>query len=185
MAQYGAEVAPARNLLRAAADGQLRYFWPHREAGTLSGGAGEQSAVLGRMTAEVARLSPRSEGEKALQLQALGLAADLSRTRWMALAESGSTIPVAFLVEEGVLHPGLPRRRQVVGGDGVLVLAETGQGVAPVIVGIGAVALATDRRGLGQVAAAVERAPLQQGVASQAGGAGAVVQGALAQDPAG
>jgi len=99
MAQYGEEAAQARGVLRAAADQQLRYFWPSQEIGALRAGADEAiAAPLGKLTAELVKLSPRSEGEKALQLQAMRLADDLSTTRWVALAQSGGTIPGPFLV---------------------------------------------------------------------------------------
>lgn len=98
MAKYGDESVQARGVLRSAADQQLRYFWPSDEVGALRADADKAAAApLGKLTAELVRLSPRSEGEKALQLEAIGLAADLSRTRWVALAESGGTIPGPFL----------------------------------------------------------------------------------------
>ena len=88
LAHYGPETNHARNVLRAAVN---RWLQPcFSTTGTSKGGEALYDAIQG--------LSPKNDAQRTLQAQALTVAFGLGQTRWLLFEQSGSSIPVAFLV---------------------------------------------------------------------------------------
>jgi hypothetical protein len=96
LAHYGPETKATRDLLRRYVARAHDQLWP----GSRSGPAElEPAAALGeRYYDEVQELSPQNEIQRSLQAQALKMSMDLAQTRWLLFEQSGSSIPMPFLV---------------------------------------------------------------------------------------
>jgi hypothetical protein len=100
LARYGSESGEIRRSLKRAVGAQLDRIWPTDSAKTASLDSlrsGGPSTAEGIANA-IRRLQPRDDFQRALQLRASELAAAVLRTRWLALADTGSSVPVPFLV---------------------------------------------------------------------------------------
>ena len=95
LTHYGPETAPARDLLRRSVAGLLerlaeaRRAQPARFAPTM--GADHLYDMLGT-------LEPRTDAQRALRADAVGIARDIALTRWLLFAQRGGSIPMPFLV---------------------------------------------------------------------------------------
>ena len=97
LAQYGPEAKELRVLLRQSTAAAIERIWPDE---------GVQGAVWAKMAAvdetadlynKIRELSPRNDGQKYLQTQALQIAADMMQTRWMLIEQSEVNLPRMFL----------------------------------------------------------------------------------------
>jgi hypothetical protein len=110
LARYGPETKETRDGLRKVVASIIERLWPNEAAESPGSGvqppAGSASALSGTgITAsgnvlfeQVRSLSPKTEGQRALQSQALQIASDLGRTRWLLVEEQESALPTPFLV---------------------------------------------------------------------------------------
>jgi hypothetical protein len=96
LAHYGPESKNAREQLRRAVAGMRDRIWPadsshapQMEPAT-TGGEGVYDAIQA--------LSPQSDAQRSLQVQALKSVTDLGQTRWLMFEQSGTSIPIPFLV---------------------------------------------------------------------------------------
>lgn len=100
LAHYGPETKETREVLRASVADLIGRTWPHEgrpagaaEATVPTAGRGEE--VYERILA----LQPKTDAQRALQAQALKIAADTGQMRWSLYAQlHGRSIPVPFLV---------------------------------------------------------------------------------------
>ena len=97
LSQYGPEAKELRVLLRQSTAASIERIWPDE---------GAQGAVWAKMAAadetaglynKIRELSPRNDGQKYLQTQALQIAADMMQTRWMLIEQSQINLPRMFL----------------------------------------------------------------------------------------
>ena len=97
LSQYGPEAKELRVLLRQSTAAAIERIWPDE---------GAQGAVWAKMAAadetadlynKIRELSPRNDGQKYLQTQALQIAADMMQTRWMLIEQSQIDLPRMFL----------------------------------------------------------------------------------------
>ena len=97
LAHYGPETAPARKLLRDSTEAGIKTIWADEgirfSALELAGAGGALEVVQQQIRA----LSPQNDAQRELKARAIEVAGDLSKTRWLTLARSGGSIPVAFL----------------------------------------------------------------------------------------
>jgi Protein of unknown function (DUF4239) len=94
LAQYGPAAEQARHTIQELVDGILDRFWPQEHAG------GPSTSPVGGPDAlydAIQRLSPQDEEHRVLKSDALGVARDIGRTRWLMFAKQSSQIPTAFL----------------------------------------------------------------------------------------
>ena len=85
---YGPETKEARELLQGAV---TRWLQPSSsEGGTSKGGEALYKIIQG--------LSPKNDAQRWLQAQVLSMAFTLGQTRWLLFEQSGTSIPMAFLV---------------------------------------------------------------------------------------
>ena len=96
LARYGSETKEARALLQRSVAETVDRFWP---------AGGERRIAIDPKTSpvealydKVEALSPQNDAQRAMQSQALTLAADVGRTRLLVFENLGSSIPVPFLV---------------------------------------------------------------------------------------
>jgi hypothetical protein len=96
LAHYGPESKEARDLLRRSVAGMLAQMWPT----TGSGSAEVNAAATGveDLYEKIQALSPQNDGQRALRADARQVTIDLGRTRSLLVAQSGSSIPLPFLV---------------------------------------------------------------------------------------
>lgn len=95
LAHYGPETKEARDALRGAVALTLDRVWPDdRSQSAMLAPPGGSEALYDRIQA----LAPRNDAQRSLQSQALAISTNLGHTRWMLVAQSGSSIPKPFLV---------------------------------------------------------------------------------------
>ncbi len=94
LAHYGPETKEARDLLRRSVAGTLDQMWPKDRSGPaqLQPAPGAEG-----LYDTLQALSPRNEAQRSLRAEALAIAIDLGRARWL-LFERGGSIPLPFLV---------------------------------------------------------------------------------------
>lgn len=94
LALYGPETGTIRELLRRAGARSLEMIWPHNgQAPRLEPAVGGE--VLYDM---IETLSPKNDAQRGLQTQALQLAIEILKMRWLLFEQSGSSISTPFLV---------------------------------------------------------------------------------------
>jgi hypothetical protein len=99
--QYGPEADPARELLRRVVKSRVdlvfpNLFYPPPPTTT----SAPQSGPIGieEVQMRLRELTPGNDPQRLVRIRALQLSQDLAETRWLAIAQSVSSIPNAFLV---------------------------------------------------------------------------------------
>jgi len=96
LAHYGPATTPARDLLRRYVARAHDQMWPESRSQPADS---EPAAALGeKFYDEVQELSPQNEAQHSLQTQAQKMTIDLGQIRWLLFEQSGSSIPMPFLV---------------------------------------------------------------------------------------
>jgi hypothetical protein len=98
LARYGKETQDTRAMLRASVADILQKTWPHENP---QSGQTEPSGTEGRYEGfyeKLEALSPKTDTQRNLQVQALKIATDTGQMRWLLFAQKGSSIPTPFLV---------------------------------------------------------------------------------------
>ena len=97
MAEYGAETAEARELLRQLTAAKIRQAWPEERTGNFDPNAIGQGtgteAIQGRLLA----LAPQNDAQRWLRSTALQLSESISEARWLMVEQAGSSIQWPFL----------------------------------------------------------------------------------------
>jgi hypothetical protein len=99
--QYGPETKPARDALQRALTSKINLSWVESDNQFKSPAPPEGAPEAGtteELQHMLITLSPANEYQRALQSRALQLSGDLAQTRWLLLAQRGSSIPAPFLV---------------------------------------------------------------------------------------
>jgi hypothetical protein len=91
---YGPEAAPPRKALRVAVERTLVRLWPREAAPLLDPSAVGADALLD----EVENLSPKTDEQRSLKDEAIGLCLGLSQERWLMYAQSGSSVSTPLLI---------------------------------------------------------------------------------------
>ena len=97
LAHYGPETKEAREALRVAVVRNLDRLWPTRE-GTHTSEAplAERSAEV--LLDEIQALSPKDDKQRSLQAQALSIALNVGRMRWLMYEQSNASVSKTLLV---------------------------------------------------------------------------------------
>jgi hypothetical protein len=90
LAHYGPEAKEARDLLRSAVTGILDQMWSKDNTSPPAGGEVVYDKIQG--------LSPKNDTQGSLRGQALSIAMDLGRTRWLMFAQRTTSVSVPLLV---------------------------------------------------------------------------------------
>jgi len=98
LAQYGPETKEAREALRRLVAATIDRLWPAN--GSQAAGLDDRRITVdGALVLDRIRtLTPKNDGQRGLQSQALQIGAELTRTRWLLNEETESSIPRPFLV---------------------------------------------------------------------------------------
>lgn len=96
LAHYGSETKEVRDLLRSTLAGSIVRIWPqeHRQ----SSKPGAPSTGSEALIATIQALTPRDNGQRSLQAQALSVAIDLAQTRWLMYEQGGSSLSRPMLI---------------------------------------------------------------------------------------
>jgi hypothetical protein len=96
LALYGPETKEARDVLRRSVVRIVDLTWP--ENGSRAPELNPTAARAEGVYEKIQELSPRNEGQRSLQAQALRMSFDLAQTRWLLHSQRGSAVAVPFLV---------------------------------------------------------------------------------------
>jgi Protein of unknown function (DUF4239) len=96
LAYYGPEARPARDVLRAEVAALLDQMWPqeHSRASQLSPVAGRSE----RLYDEIQQLSPHNDSQTFLKNNALSVAMEIGKTRWLMVEQQSFSVPAGLLV---------------------------------------------------------------------------------------
>ena len=98
LARYGPETKDSREGLHRLVASTIDRLWPS-DASQASGLDAQPLTASGAMLMDqLQKLSPKTEGQRWAQSQALQIATDLARTRWLLIEQSESAIPTPFLI---------------------------------------------------------------------------------------
>jgi hypothetical protein len=96
LARYGPETRDARAWLQSSVAATVEQFWPAEGAKRIA--IDPKKSTVEAFYDEVEAMSPQNDSQRAMQSQALTLAAEVGRTRLLLFENLGSSIPVPFLV---------------------------------------------------------------------------------------
>lgn len=97
LALYGPTANNARVALREAVADVIRRTWPEEPRGSPSGALPGAEVRYENVYESILTLEPKTDAQRNLQAQALKVAGDLGQTRWLLVAERGSSVPTVFL----------------------------------------------------------------------------------------
>jgi hypothetical protein len=98
LARYGPETKDAREALRSLVAATIDRLWPEDASKSSGLGSASLTATGGQLIDRIRDLSPKNEGQRWAQSQALQITTDLARSRWLLIEQNESAIPTAFLV---------------------------------------------------------------------------------------
>ena len=97
LAHYGPETKEVRDLLKRVVTRELQMTWS--ETGTSPHANFDPSAARADILFDkIQELEPRNDVQRSLKAQLLTTTISLGQTRWLLFEQSGSSIPVPFLV---------------------------------------------------------------------------------------
>jgi len=96
LALYGPETKEARTQLRGTVERVLDQLWSRDGAGSRS--SAPTAAAGEAMYATIQGLSPKSDMQRSLQSQALSMAVDIGKTRWLMYEQTTTSISLPLLV---------------------------------------------------------------------------------------
>jgi hypothetical protein len=98
LARYGPEATPTRAALKAAVGRKIEQQWPRDGSKPVQVDPVSSGAPLEGLVEGIRSLTPRDDAQRHLQARALDLGESLLTTRWLAVADQSTSIPLAFLV---------------------------------------------------------------------------------------
>jgi hypothetical protein len=98
LARYGPESKDMRDMLRASVADMLRRTWPQEDPQSEQTQASSTEGRYEGLFDKLQELSPKNETQRALQSQALKTLSDMAQSRWVLFAQTGSSIPIPFLI---------------------------------------------------------------------------------------
>jgi len=96
LARYGPETKEARDLLRGAVARLLDQMWS--KDGTSASSKAPPSSGGEILYDKLAGLSPKNDTERSLQGQALSIAMDIGKTRWLMFEQATTSVSLPLLV---------------------------------------------------------------------------------------
>jgi hypothetical protein len=98
LSRYGPETKDAREALRRLVASTIERLWPENTSIASGLESSPLTASGGKLIDQIRDLTPKNEGQRWAQSQALQLTTDLARSRWLLIEQNESAIPTAFLV---------------------------------------------------------------------------------------
>ena len=98
LAHYGPETRNARDLLRNSVAVAIQRIWPEEKLQVAKLDTIDAAAGLEAVEDRVGDLSPRTDAQRRLQSQALGIITEIAQARVLQLERHKTTIPIPFLI---------------------------------------------------------------------------------------
>jgi hypothetical protein len=98
LAQYGAEAADVRNLMRRSVVTLADRMWRESSSGAARAAPFEASAASEAFFAKLQQLSPQNDSQRSLQARAIQVSTDIAQTRLLMFAETDNSLPMPFMV---------------------------------------------------------------------------------------
>jgi hypothetical protein len=97
LARYGPETNPTRELIRTAVAYRIESIWPEQGPGGTARNTETPAPPIEEIQNQILRLSPQTEPQRWLRIEALKLSEEVVKTRWRALGTAGGAVPRQFL----------------------------------------------------------------------------------------
>ena len=98
LAHYGPETKDMRQTLHDLVASTIERLWPENASTATGLDAAPLTASGGMLIDQIRALSPKNDGQRWAQSQALQITTDLARSRWLMIEQNESAIPTPFLV---------------------------------------------------------------------------------------
>ena len=98
LAAYGPETKEAREQFRRGVATMIETVWPEEKAEGRGLAGFEQSNKVEGLQAKLRELTPATDAQRQLLLQAQQITADLVQSRWLVIEQAQSVLPMPFLV---------------------------------------------------------------------------------------
>ncbi len=97
LARFGPETKPVREELRSALTSAVDRMWASEPGHAPAASDADRTTAAEGVEQGILDLSPQNDAQRWLQSQALSLASDVLKARWMSFAGAGNAAPTAFL----------------------------------------------------------------------------------------
>ena len=97
MANYGAETKEIRDLLRLATRARIESIWSEGDFEPSRFESADAVAASEAIQGKIRELLPSTDAQRWLQSRALSLSNEIAQTRWLLIAQAGSSIPPVLL----------------------------------------------------------------------------------------
>ena len=98
LANYGPETKDIREHLRSTVVAGIEMFWPGEKAEGAGLAGFERATAMEDLQAKIRQLTPATDLQRQLLAQAEQLSGNMLEARWLLIAQSQRTLPMAFLV---------------------------------------------------------------------------------------
>ena len=98
LTQYGPAAGEARKLLRDSTAAKLEELWAESSVRFANFRKIDATAPLEALQTNLRALAPQTDAQRELRSRALGITAEIAKTRWLILARGSGTIPQLFLI---------------------------------------------------------------------------------------
>jgi hypothetical protein len=98
LARYGTETAALRATLRDGVMERMQQIWPPHQLYPAMPDLSQKPAGIEGLTAQIQRLEPGTQEQRALHARAVELAEALLQMRWLIFENMRTDVPVPFLV---------------------------------------------------------------------------------------
>ena len=98
LAQYGPEARPIRELTRRAIPPLVERIWGENTPGATTKAPFTATSVSEEAFAKIGELAPQTEAQRSLKARMIQVTSDLAQTRLALFVQSGSSIPMPFLI---------------------------------------------------------------------------------------
>jgi hypothetical protein len=97
LARYGPETNPTRELIRTAVTYRIETIWPEQGTGGAARNTETPTPPIEEIQNQILQLSPQTDPQRWLRIEALKLSEEVVKTRWRALGTAGGAVPRQFL----------------------------------------------------------------------------------------
>jgi hypothetical protein len=98
LVRFGPETKALREDLRRALTTAVDRIWGNAPGHAPPASDGDRTTAVEKIEQGILDLSPQNDAQRWLQSQALSLASDVLKARWLSFAGAGNGVPTAFLV---------------------------------------------------------------------------------------
>ena len=97
LARFGPETKPLRAEIQGALATAVDRVWQREPGRAPAASEADRTTAIEAIEQGILDLAPQNDAQRWLQSQALSLASDVLKARWMSFAGAGNSVPTAFL----------------------------------------------------------------------------------------